>query len=356
MKKMVRFGFVGIGCLVLVYFLFWPAFPKPVGVLAVTPAPTFSGTYAPNNQLQQIERFGEASCLGPEDIAVDIQGRIYAGMADGRILRLEKDGSRAELVANTGGRPSGLALDQDGNLIVADALKGLLSVSPQGNITLLAHSAGGRPIRLANDLAIDKDGMIYFSDYRYYPDTISDFMDGRPLARLLAYDPHQKTTQVLMDTLYAANGVTLGPADAYVLVNEMTAYRVIRYWLAGPKRGQAEIFIDNLPGYPDNITFNGRDTYWLALFVPRSAAMEYLQARPALRGTLKPLPLLLLTAAANTRSYGWILGLDLEGKVIHNLQDPSGKYARRITSGYEHNGMLYLGNIDDHAIYRLPIP
>lgn len=50
-------------------------------------------------------------------------------------------------------------------------------------------------------------------------------MDGWPLARLLAYDPHTRTTQVLVDSLYAANGVTLGPADTYILVNEMTAYR-----------------------------------------------------------------------------------------------------------------------------------
>jgi sugar lactone lactonase YvrE len=160
---------------------------------------------------------------------------------------------------------------------------------------------------------------------------------------------------VLVDGLYAANGVTLGPGDAYVLVNEMTAYRVTRYWLVGPKQGQTDIFIENLPGYPDNITFNGRDTYWLAQFVPRSPVMEFLQARPILRGILKPVPLLLITAAVNTRGYGFVVGLDLEGRVAHNLQDPSGEFASHVTSVYEHEGMLFLGNIDDKAIYRIPV-
>jgi len=34
---------------------------------------------------------------------------------------------------------------------------------------------------------------------------------------LLAYDPRTRTTQVLVNGLYAANGVTLGPDDSYVL-------------------------------------------------------------------------------------------------------------------------------------------
>jgi sugar lactone lactonase YvrE len=220
----------------------------------------------------------------------------------------------------------------------------------------LTNEVGGRPVGLANDLDIAEDGMVYFSDYRYYPDNVSDFMDGRPLARLLAYDPRARTTRMLVDGLYAANGVTLGPGDSYVLVNEMTAYRVIRYWLSGSRQGRTDIFIENLPGYPDNITFNGRDTYWLALFVPRSPLMEFLQTRPILRGILKPVPLLLITAAVNARGYGFVLGLDLKGNVKYDLQDPSGKFASHVTSAYEHEGRLYLGNISDTAVYRIPAP
>jgi sugar lactone lactonase YvrE len=356
MKKKKRIGLVIALILVVLYFLLWPASPRPVGTFVAPQAPPLTGIYESNNLLQAIERFGDSYCLGPEDIAIDALGHIYAGMGDGRIMRLGIDGGSAELFVNTGGRPSGMAFDAVGNLIVADSEKGLLSIAPDGVITLLTNEAGGRPIGLANDLDIAEDGIVYFSDYRYYPDNVSDFMDGRPLARLLAYDPRTRTTQVLVDGLYAANGVTLGPDDSYVLVNEMTAYRVIRHWLTGSKQGQTDIFIENLPGYPDNITFNGRDTYWLALFVPRSSVMEFLQARPILRGILKPVPLLLITAAVNTRGYGFVLGLDLEGKVVHNLQDPSGKFASHVTSAYEYEGRLYLGNISDTAVYRIPVP
>jgi len=158
---------------------------------------------------------------------------------------------------------------------------------------------------------------------------------------------------VVLDGLYAANGVVLGPDESFVLVSEMAVYHVSRYWLTGPQKGQVDVFVDNLPGIPDNITSNGQDTYWLALYEPRSAATEFFQARPFPRGVLKRIPSFLL-AADTPPLYGFVLGLD--GNVTQNLQDPSGEFASHITCAYEYEGMLYLGNTDDTAMYRLAIP
>jgi DNA-binding beta-propeller fold protein YncE len=136
-KKKVGTSLVAAIILALFYFLFWPASPRPIRAFVSLQAPALTGVYASNNLLQEVERFGDGSCLGPEDIAIDALGRIYAGMADGRIMRLGKDGRSAELFVNTGGRPSGMAFDAVGNLIVADSEKGLLSIAPDGVITLL---------------------------------------------------------------------------------------------------------------------------------------------------------------------------------------------------------------------------
>jgi sugar lactone lactonase YvrE len=356
MKKMkLGLGLIaGVG-LLLLYLLAWPIAPRPIGVFVAPEAPLLTGIYEQNNRLQAVERFGDGPCLDPEDIAVDTQGRIYAGMANGQIMRFSSDGSSVKLYANTGGRPLGLAFDANGNLIVADKVRGLLSVSPSGSVSELTTEAEGKAIVIANDLDIASDGIIYFSDYQFYPDYLSDFTDGRPLARLLAYDPRTQETRVVLDGLYAANGVVLGHDEAFILVNEMAAYRISRYWLTGPQKGQVDVFVDNLPGIPDNITFNGRDTYWLALYEPRSAAREFFQARPFLRGVLKRIPSFLLTADTPPL-YGFVLGLDQDGNVTQNLQDPSGEFASHISCAYEYKGMLYLGNTGDTAIYRLAIP
>jgi hypothetical protein len=63
-----------------------------------------------------------------------------------------------------------------------------------------------------------------------------------------------------------------------------------------------------------------------------------------------------MVAVYDARGYGFVLGLDLEGKVVHNLQDPSGKFASHVTSAYEYRRKLYLGNISDTAVYRIPVP
>lgn len=42
-------------------------------------------------------------------------------------------------------------------------------------------------------------------------------------------------------------------------------FRCLRYWLQGEKRGQTEIFIENLPGGPDNINLAPDGSFWIAL-------------------------------------------------------------------------------------------
>ena len=77
----------------------------------------------------------------PEDVALDAEGKIYAGFEDGRIMVLQPDGTQPRVFANTGGRPLGLIFDREGNLIVADAIKGLLSMNKAGEIKVLADGS-----------------------------------------------------------------------------------------------------------------------------------------------------------------------------------------------------------------------
>ena len=55
------------------------------------------------------------------------------------------------------------------------------------------------------------------------------------------------------------------------------------------------------------------------------------------------------------KPYGFVLGLDIQGGVVHNLHDPTGTYGM-ITSVQEHDGSLYLGTLSLDAIGRVPVP
>src|SRR6266705_2072130 len=250
----------------IAYLLLWPVPINPVAWMPPT-APELTGIYAQNSELAGIERL-HVSDFAPEDVAFDSQDRIYCGTQNGFIFRFQPDGTHPEVFAQTKGRPLGLAFDHNGNLIVADAMVGLMSIAQDGKATVLSTQAEGVPFRCANDLDIALDGTIYFTDASYkFPLTQlkADLLEHRGNGRFLAYDPQTRQTRVLLRDLSFANGVAVSPDQSFVLVNETGAYRVRRYWLTGAKAGQSEIFIDNLPGFPDGISSNGRDTFWLAL-------------------------------------------------------------------------------------------
>jgi len=144
----------------------------------------------------------------------------------------------------------------------------------------------------------------------------------------------------------------VSPDQTFVLVNDTGAYRVRRYWLTGPKQGQSDIFIDNLPGFPDGISSNGRDTFWLSLVNRRDATLDGLMPHPFLRKVVMRLPNFL---QPDIKRYAFVLGLDPNGRVVRNLQDPSPQCFAQIANVVEHKGTLYFGSIGERAIGRMPL-
>jgi len=354
MKRLILRSIIFIVIIIIGYLIAWPVPIKPVA-WTPPPAPELTGQYAQNSELAQIERL-KIDGFAPEDVAIDKQDRIYCGDDHGRIWRFQADGTKPELFANTKGRPLGLIFDRDGNLIVADALIGLMSIAPDGKQTVLTTGAGGVPFRCTNDLDIAADGTIYFTDASYkfsLTQLKEDLLEHQPNGRFLAYDPRTRETRVLLNDLYFANGVAVSPDQSFVLVNDTGAYRVRRYWLTGPKQGQSDIFIDNLPGFPDGISSNGKDMFWLALVNRRDAALDFLLPHPFLRKIVWRLPSFL---QPNIKRYAFVLALDPNGRVVRNLQDPSAQSFTQIANVVEHKGKLYFGSIGESAIGRMAVP
>ncbi|SDI06782.1 Sugar lactone lactonase YvrE [Pseudomonas benzenivorans] len=336
--------------------LYLAATPSPIEPLAwqAPPAPAMSGVLEPNDTLMKAELLGLGQVQGPEDTAVDAQGRLYSGLHDGRIVRLGADGS-LETFADTGGRPLGMDFDAAGQLIVADAYKGLLAIDAQGQIKVLSTEADGVPFKFTDDLDIAGDGTIYFSDAssRFeQPDYLLDLLEARPHGRLLSYDPSSGETRVLLKDLYFANGVALSAAEDFVLVNETYRYRITRYWLKGDKAGSHDIFIDNLPGLPDNLQGDRAGTFWVALPTPRKADADVLHRHPWLKAQLAKLPRALWPKAI---PYGFAIALNERGEIVRSLHDTSGSHLRMVTSVKPVGDYLYLGSLDNDRIGKLQI-
>ncbi len=338
--------------IVAAYLFFMPVEISPTGW---TP-PNMEKQGAPNLALKGIKRFGLNLGVGPEGISFDDTGRIYTGYEDGRIVRFSADGQTHEELANTGGRPLGTFASADGSaVLVADALKGLLRIT-QGKVEVLSTQSDGVPFKMTDDVVRAKSGMIYFSDAssKFGLDKMmADVFEHGNHGRLLSYDPKTGKTTTLASGLHVANGVTLGPDEAYVLVSETLQYRVMRYWLKGPKTGQFEPFIENLPGFPDNISYNDRDGFWLALFAPRDVMLDGMLPYPALLKAVYRIPEAMRPKAAK---HGRVIKLNFNGTVVADLQDATdGTYAP-ITSVRERGASLYFGSIEYPGMGQLPLP
>jgi sugar lactone lactonase YvrE len=322
--------------------------PPDLEPVAWTPqkAPPLTGAFEPNSVLASVSRI-RIQGTGPEDVVVDHNGRVVYGVADGRLVSSDQDGSRQEVVVDTEGRPMGIEIHPDGTLVVCDAYRGLLAIR-NNRVQVLADRFEGVPLRFANNAAVAEDGSIYFTEssrrfglHQYRNDLFEHSNTGRLFRRHPDGD-----LEVLLDGLSFANGVALSSDQTTVYVAETGEYRINRYHLTGLHAGRREVFSDNLPGIPDNLTATG-GTIWAAMFTPRNKLLDLLLPHPRLRGAVQKLPESLQPQPVR---YSFVLGFDEQtGVVTHNLQDPSGGYAP-ITSARQHEDRLWLGSLTEPAL------
>lgn len=335
---------------IALYLALWPVPVDPVAWNAPVDA-GFTGPFAKNERLRALELLPIGGDHGPETIAVDAQGRVYTGTKEGRILR---DG-RAWL--STGGRPLGLKFDRDGTLFVADSLRGLLRVTPDGRVTTLVSEIG-----YPNSVDVSPAGDVYITDSsaKFSPRTwngsyeasLLDILEHGGHGRLLVYNPLTRETRTLIAGLNFPNGVAVSPDGAFVLVAETGGYRVLRHWLAGPNQGRTEPLIENLPGFPDNLTAGRDGRYWVGLVSPRNRLLDRLSGWPRLRKAVQRLPQFIRPKAV---AYGHIVAIDANGRVLASLQDPEGRY-RLATGAAETEEFLYVSSLEMPSLARMRTP
>ena len=339
------------------YLLLWPVPIDPVSWNAPVNK-LYTGDFQQNTRLDKIEILELEDTHGPEGLA-QLNGEIYTATREGWIIRFNEATSIMTKWVNTEGSPLGLAFDAEDNLLIADAYKGLLSVSPAGEITVLTDSYNGVPMEYVDDLDVDAEGKIYFSDASTkfgaqsnggtYAASLLDTMEHGGHGRLMVYDPADQSTSMLMDGLNFSNGVAVAEDSSFVLVNETGSYRLHKYWLKGDQAGTSEILIDNLPGFPDNIV-RGRDgRFWVGLVSPRSQQLDDMSASPFLRKIVQRLPASMRPKAV---SYSHVFAMNKYGAVITSLQDPDGEHHTN-TGALETDNWLYISSLHAENLARI---
>ncbi len=362
MLKKLGLGLLAFISLVLAYLLFWPVPIDPVAWDA--PKSTgYTGLFTPNMELAGLKTLAIGKHHGPEDLVAkqeDGKTILYVTTQSGDILRIDPLNNTHSVFAKTGGVALGIDVDATGNLIVADAHKGLLQIDKTGKIHLLTNKTdAGSPILYADELAIAKDGKIYFSDASTkfgakasggsLQGSLLELMEHGATGRLLVFTPKDGSTQVLLDHLSFPNGVAMCPDEDCLLFVETGTYSVKKYWLSGEKSGSTETVIDNLPGFPDNLNTGQNGRYWLGLTSPRAEALDNLAQKPFIRKIVQRLPASLRPKAQN---YGFVIAIDTDGQVLAQFQDPAGAYPLTTGAIEPGDGWLYISSLSARELGR----
>jgi sugar lactone lactonase YvrE len=296
-------------------------------------------------------RLVPAGGRGPEDVLVDDDGRVYTGLSDGRIVRIDNDGGAPVTVASLPGRPLGLEFLGD-ELLVCASDAGLLAVSLDGAVRTLTDRVGGQPLLAVNNAAVADDGTVYFSDSstRFpVPQWRADLIQRTRSGRLQRRAPDGQVTE-LLGGLEFANGVALAADGSYVAVAETGARRLHRVWLTGERAGRSEVYVDGLDGYPDNIALGSDGLVWVALPSLRSALLTAIQRLPAPARTLvSRVPEQMQPRPRRTVS---ALAVDDAGRIVHALRGEIDGFAM-LTAVRESGGTLWFGSLQGGSVATL---
>lgn len=313
------------------------------------PTPTLTGPYAENDVLAAAALW-PAGGAGPEDVVADAEGFVHTGLADGRIRRFAPDGTAATTIAATGGRPLGVELHPEDGLIVCDAHRGLLHVDGRGTVHEWATEYEGERFLFTNNAAVASDGTVYFSDTsRRWPieEFNADILEQSATGRLFARHP-DGAVELLADGLGFANGVALAGDETVVFVAETARYRIQRLDLA---TRALTPWVEALPGFPDNLTSHD-GIVWVAMPRPRDKALDAIVPRPFARRVVHALPHALQPKPSR---HGFVLGLsEVDGSVLHNLQDTTGSVAVT-TSARVAGGRLLIGSLTEPTVAVLDL-
>ena len=193
---------------------------------------------------------------------------LFSDLRLGKVFHLALDGSLREYLSSER-RINGLMIDSAERIFACEGLVGEAALVrfdyPSTDRIPLTESFNGKAYNAANDLAIDRDGGVYFSDLR----------KGANLPQEKAgvyYLAANGNVNRVIDDLDTPNGVILSRDERFLLVAATRELRIVRYPILQPGRlGTGETFyrFDSIEGTRlggDGMTIDVNGNFYFAHF------------------------------------------------------------------------------------------
>jgi gluconolactonase len=226
--RLAKWGAALLGALLVISATAYaddPGFPAPSGDAALV---------SPDARL---DRIFDGACMLTEGVAAGHDGMIYFSditftafckdpsgqyLQAGNIWKLDPGTGETSIFRSPSGMSNGIKFDRDGNMIAALGADygGRMLVKTDmatGKTYILSGRYDGRPYNALNDITIDEQGRIYFTDPRYLGHE-PIFQDGYAAYRL---DPDGSVARVAANCA-KCNGILISPDQKtmYIVSND----------------------------------------------------------------------------------------------------------------------------------------
>lgn len=200
-------------------------------------------------------QFTEGPAMGPDGVLV------YSDVPTNRILQF-KPGQGATVLREDSGAANGNAFDGQGRMYTCEGgTRRVTRTLKNGKVEVLAERFEGKRFTAPNDIAVRKDGNIYFTDPAFGKQADTKEL---PFFGVFRISPKGELEAVArMDT--RPNGIAISP-DGKTLFVAMSDERTVRAWDLdrSGKAANGRIVISGIDGVPDGIRVDSKDRLYVA--------------------------------------------------------------------------------------------
>src|SRR5690606_3694514 len=165
-----------------------------------------------------------------EGPAVDSEGNVFfTDQPNNKIIKWSVDGSLSTYL-DSAGRANGMYFDHEGNLIAcADLNNQLWKIDKDKNVEVLVNDFEGKKLNGPNDLWIDLDGGIYFTDPYYKRDYWTDTTRELSSENVYYLTPDKEKVMVVVDDFVQPNGIIGTPDGQQLYISDIGAQKTYSY-------------------------------------------------------------------------------------------------------------------------------
>jgi gluconolactonase len=212
--------------------------------------------------------------------------------------------------------PAGTYLCGNGHILICDnKLPALLDLAPDGKVGVVVERFGGQKLNSLNDLTVDRDGNVYWTDP-------SGSSRENPVGCIFRVRPDGRVDRIASDLAFP-NGLDVSPDNRYLFVIESQTAKVLRYDLppADQPLGRPVVFYALGGSGGDGCTFDAAGNFWVADF-----------HRP------------------DTKQ-GRLTVLSPQGRLLGHLPIPAGQVSN-LTFGGPHHDEVFVTTGDPPGVFR----